>query len=83
MSRGGARAGAGRPRIYADGVRRSVTMTRRHWDAVKILARMTNATPSLVLQSLAEYAAKEYDVWSITAPKPLKSADDWHGWGDL
>jgi hypothetical protein len=80
--RGGARSGSGRPRIYADGLRRSVTMTRRHWDGLALLARMTNATPSLVLQSLVEYAAKNYDVWSITAPKPPKPPKTNGGWGD-
>ena len=57
--RGGARPGAGRPRIYADGVRRSVTMTRRHWDAVELLARMVGSTPSGVLCALVEQAVNE------------------------
>ena len=52
--RGGARPGAGRPRIYEDGVRRSVTMTRRHWDAVELLARLEGSTPSSVLCALIE-----------------------------
>ena len=54
--RGGARPGAGRPRIYEDGVRRSVTMTRRHWDALALLARMVGSTPSGVLCALVEQA---------------------------
>ena len=56
MSRGGARPGAGRPRIYEDGVRRSVTMRRRHWDALALLARMVGSTPSGVLCALVEQA---------------------------
>ena len=54
--RGGARPGAGRPRIYEDGVRRSVTMRRRHWDALALLARMVGSTPSGVLCALVEQA---------------------------
>jgi hypothetical protein len=34
-------------------------MTRRHWDAVELLARMTNATPSGVLCALVEQAVNE------------------------
>jgi hypothetical protein len=59
MSRGGARPGAGRPRIYEDGVRRSVTMTRRHWDGLSLLARMVGSTPSGVLCALVEQAVNE------------------------
>ena len=54
--RGGARPGAGRPRVYDDGVRRSVTMRRRHWDALALLARMVGSTPSGVLCALVEQA---------------------------
>lgn len=54
--RGGARPGAGRPRVYDDGVRRSVTMRRRHWDALSLLARMVGSTPSGVLCALVEQA---------------------------
>ena len=57
--RGGARPGAGRPRIYKDGVRRSVTMTRRHWDALALLARMLDSTPSGVLCALVEQAVAD------------------------
>ena len=59
MSRGGARPGAGRPRIYDDGVRRSVTMRRRHWDALALLARMVGSTPSGVLCALVEQAVAD------------------------
>ena len=57
--RGGARAGAGRPRIYADGLRRSVTMTRRHWDGLALLARMVGSTQSGVLCALVEQAVAD------------------------
>ena len=57
--RGGARPGAGRPRIYEDGVRRSVTMRRRHWDALALLARMVGSTPSGVLCALVEQAVAD------------------------
>ena len=57
--RGGARRGAGRPRIYEDGVRRSVTMRRRHWDALALLARMVGSTPSGVLCALVEQAVAD------------------------
>ena len=57
--RGGARAGAGRPRVYDDGVRRSVTMSRRHWDGLALLARMVGSTPSGVLTALVEQAVNE------------------------
>jgi len=57
--RGGARSGAGRPRIYADGLRRSVTMTRRHWDGLALLARMVGSTPSGVLCELVEQAVAD------------------------
>ena len=57
--RGGARPGAGRPRIYEDGVRQSVTMTRRHWDALALLARMVGSTPSGVLCALVEQAVAD------------------------
>ena len=57
--RGGARPGAGRPRIYADGVRRSVTMSRRHWEGLALLARMVGSTPSGVLSALVEQAVNE------------------------
>ena len=57
--RGGARPGAGRPRIYEDGVRRSVTMTRRHWDAVEFMARLAGSTPSGVLCALIEEFVNE------------------------
>lgn len=59
MSRGGARAGAGRPRIYENGVRISVTMSRRHWEAVDLLAATTRSTPSLVLAALVEEATSK------------------------
>jgi hypothetical protein len=57
--KGGARTGAGRPRIYADGLRRSVTMTRRHWDGLALLARMVCSTPSGVLCALVEQAVAD------------------------
>ena len=57
--RGGARPGAGRPRIYEDGVRRSVTMRRRHWDALALLAQMVGSTPSGVLCALVEQAVAD------------------------
>jgi hypothetical protein len=57
--RGGARSGSGRPRIYADGLRRSVTMTRRHWDGLALLARMVGSTPSGVLSALVEQAVAD------------------------
>ncbi len=57
--RGGARPGAGRPRVYEDGVRRSVTMSRRHWDGLALLARMVGSTPSGVLSALVEQAVNE------------------------
>jgi hypothetical protein len=57
--RGGARTGAGRPRIYADGLRRSITMTRRHWDDLALLARMVGSTPSGVLCALVEQAVAD------------------------
>ncbi len=57
--RGGARPGAGRPRVYDDGVRRSVTMSRRHWDGLALLARMVGSTPSGVLSALVEQAVNE------------------------
>jgi len=57
--RGGARSGSGRPRIYADGLRRSVTMTRRHWDGLALLARMVGSTPSGVLCALVEQAVAD------------------------
>ena len=57
--RGGARVGAGRPRIYEDGVRRSVTMSRRHWDGLALLARMVGSTPSGVLSALVEELVNE------------------------
>ena len=57
--RGGARAGAGRPRVYEDGVRRSVTMSRRHWEGLALLARMVGSTPSGVLSALVEQAVNE------------------------
>ena len=57
--RGGARPGAGRPRIYEDGVRSSVTMSRRHWAGLKLLARMVGSTPSGVLCALVEQAVNE------------------------
>lgn len=59
MSRGGARPGAGRPRIYADGLRRSVTMMRGHWDGLALLARMVGSTPSGVLCALVEQAVAD------------------------
>jgi len=57
--RGGARPGAGRPRVYEDGVRRSVTMSRRHWDGLALLAQMVGSTPSGVLAALVEQAVNE------------------------
>lgn len=57
--RGGARPGAGRPRVYNDGIRRSVTMTRRHWEGLALLARMVGSTPSGVLSALVEQAVNE------------------------
>ncbi len=57
--KGGARPGAGRPRVYEDGVRRSVTMSRRHWDGLALLARMVGSTPSGVLSALVEQAVNE------------------------
>lgn len=57
--RGGARPGAGRPRIYADGLRRSVTMMRGHWDGLALLARMVGSTPSGVLCALVEQAVAD------------------------
>ena len=57
--RGGARPGAGRPRIYEDGVRSSVTMSRRHWQGLKLLARLVGSTPSGVLCALVEQAVNE------------------------
>ena len=59
MSRGGARPGAGRPRVYNDGIRRSVTMSRRHWEGLALLARMVGSTPSGVLSALVEQAVNE------------------------
>ena len=59
--RGGARPGAGRPRIYEDGVRRSVTMTRWHWDAVELMARLAGTTPSSLLSFLVEDFVNEVE----------------------
>ena len=56
MKRGGARPNAGRPRLFAEPVRRSVTMDESHWEAVRLLARATGSTPSLVLAALVEQA---------------------------
>lgn len=59
MKRGGARPNAGRPRLFAEPVRRSVTMDESHWEAVRLLARATGSTPSLVLAALVEQATAE------------------------
>lgn len=59
VPRGGARPGAGRPRLFAEPVRRSVTMDESHWEAVRLLARATGSTPSLVLAALVEQATAE------------------------
>lgn len=76
MSRGGARPGAGRPRVYEDGVRRSVTMSRRHWDGLALLARMAGSTPSGVLTALVEQAVNDAaDAWRRLAALDADEAE--------
>ena len=74
--RGGARPGAGRPRVYEDGVRRSVTMSRRHWDGLGLLARMAGSTPSGVLTALVEQAVNDAaDAWRRLAALDADEAE--------
>lgn len=73
--RGGTRAGAGRPRIYADGVRRSITMTRRHWDLLALLARMVGSTQSGVLCELVQQAVADAAA-AVGESPPAREASD-------
>ena len=67
MNRGGARAGAGRPPLFGSpGVRRSVTLSARHWEGLGLLATMQGVSVSEVVAALVE-AAVEWEARRVSA----------------
>lgn len=80
MSRGGPRAGSGRPPMFGvPGVRRSITLSPRHWEGLALLGQLSGECVSEVIAGLVEQTVERLvrsrhrepeigpDGWEITA----------------